>query len=244
MLYTRRAVNAFLFTKKVNVAFDKACISFTFDDVPRCTFDYAVPILDKYNCKATFYLCGSLCKDDDKKYFGPGQVASLLERGHEIGCHTFSHVKSGTASNKKFAGDLFQNKKYFEENFNSLNLDNFSYPNGSVGIWNKSLVNKMYSTARTTCLGINVNPIDLGFLLAYKLYSCKLNTSDIDSLLEGAKKTKGWLIFYTHDVCPNPSGNGCEPDLFEYAVKKSLQMETDVLNVRDVLRKMTALEPK
>jgi peptidoglycan/xylan/chitin deacetylase (PgdA/CDA1 family) len=237
MLRTRKAINACIFTKKVNAVFDKAAISFTFDDVPVSAFDYAVPILDKYNCKATFYLAGCLCKDDNKKCLGPQQVVSLLEKGHEIGCHTFSHLKSGTVSQKKFANDLWQNKQFFAKNFQSLNLENFSYPNGSVGLWSKPTVNKTYSSARTTCYGINVSPLDLGFLLAYKLYSCKLSPDDIDRLIDIARKSRGWLIFYTHDVCPKPSNNGCEPELFEYTLRKALE-NGEVLNIRDVLKKI------
>jgi peptidoglycan/xylan/chitin deacetylase (PgdA/CDA1 family) len=240
MLYTRKSLNSHIFTKKVRGDFDNAFVSFTFDDVPGCTFDYATPILDKYGVKATFYISGSLCKDKNTKYLSQEQITKLLEKGHEIGCHTYSHVKSGFTSPKAFAYDLRQNKQFFTQNFKSVALNNFSYPNGSVGIWNKPLVNRIYSSARTTCCGINVKPIDLGFLLAYKLYSGKLDLGDISKLINLAKSLNGWLIFYTHDVCPKPSKSGCEPELFEYAVRKASESGMEILNIKDVLARIGA----
>ncbi len=239
MLYVRKSLNSHIFTKKAGASLDNAFVSFTFDDVPECTFDYATPILDKYDVKATYYISGSLCEDKNAKCLGWEQIAKLLEKGHEIGCHTFGHLKAGCTSPEAFACDLQRNKQFFSQNFKSVDLDNFSYPNGSVGIWNKPLVNRLYSSARTTCCGINVQPVDLGFLLAYKLYSCKLNETDIDRLINQAKKLNGWLIFYTHDVCPNPSGNGCTPEFFEFTVKRAVESKVEILNIRNVLTKIS-----
>jgi peptidoglycan/xylan/chitin deacetylase (PgdA/CDA1 family) len=239
MLCTRKLLNLFAFTKKVRGAIDKAVISFTFDDVPGCTFENAVPILDRYGVKATFYVSGGLCTGNSEKYLNHGQIIKLAENGHEIGCHTYSHIKAGSVGPKVFADNLDRNKQYFAGNFPSVPVNNFSYPNGSVGLWNKPLVNRVYSSARTTCYGINVVPVDSGFLLAYKLYSCKLDMADIDRLINQTRKLKGWLIFYTHDVCPKPSTNGCTPELFEYAVQRGVESGVEILNVRDALTKIS-----
>lgn len=237
MLIARKTLNSFIFTKKTNTELDKAIVSFTFDDVPRCTFDYALPILDKHAVKATFYVAGNLVKDENAKCLTVEQISSLIEKGHEIGCHTYSHIKSGKASAKVYEQDLLKNKKYFADNF-KLALENFSYPNGSVGLWNKPLVNRTFASARTTCFGINVNPVDLGFLLAYKLYSSKMNQDDIDALINLAVKLKGWLIFYSHDVCPQPAGGGCKPELLEYAISRAVHSGAYVLNIKQALAKI------
>jgi polysaccharide deacetylase family protein (PEP-CTERM system associated) len=42
-------------------------------------------LLDRYETKATFFVVGELAEQN------PGLIQSIFERGHEIGCHTFSH---------------------------------------------------------------------------------------------------------------------------------------------------------
>ncbi|MGB0006044.1 MAG: polysaccharide deacetylase family protein [Candidatus Sulfotelmatobacter sp.] len=80
-----------------------ACISITFDDGLRCQFERAVPILDKYDLPATFFLVAntdpihtdghshpdwkkSNWSDTDIEFF-----TSMRERGHEIGAHSVHH---------------------------------------------------------------------------------------------------------------------------------------------------------
>jgi len=235
MLFTRRMINSFIFTKKINGKLERPIVSFTFDDVPKCTFDYAVPILNKFGCKGTFYVSGMLCQKENSQYLGRSEILNLYKDGHEIGCHTFSHIKAGFVSPEVFANDIEKNKQYFSKDF-SIVLENFSYPNGSVGIWNKPLVNHRFCSARTTCKGINNTPVDSAFLLAYKLYSNKLDLNDVSRLLAQTKKTNGWLIFYTHDVCPKPSKGGCEPEFLENAIRQAYETGAEILNIRDALK--------
>jgi polysaccharide deacetylase family protein (PEP-CTERM system associated) len=42
-------------------------------------------LLDKYQTQATFFIVGEVARSN------PGLVQSIFQRGHEIGCHTFSH---------------------------------------------------------------------------------------------------------------------------------------------------------
>ena len=58
----------------------------TFDDGPTMsnTFDI-LDILDEYNAKATFFVLGNRIKEYDDR------IVATVERGHEIGCHSYSH---------------------------------------------------------------------------------------------------------------------------------------------------------
>ena len=42
-------------------------------------------LLDRYQTKASFFIVGEVAEQN------PGLIQSIFERGHEIGCHTFSH---------------------------------------------------------------------------------------------------------------------------------------------------------
>ncbi|RLE88434.1 MAG: hypothetical protein DRJ49_05025 [Thermoprotei archaeon] len=65
----------------------RCALSLTFDDGLRSQLNVAVPLLDRYEFNATFYICPS--GDDWKNRFRSwSDVASI---GHEIGNHTLSH---------------------------------------------------------------------------------------------------------------------------------------------------------
>ncbi|MEU0168458.1 glycosyltransferase [Streptomyces iakyrus] len=62
-------------------------IALTFDDGPNPTWTPQVlAILEKYDVPATFFLVGSMVS----RY--PGVVRDMVDQGHEVGIHTFTHV--------------------------------------------------------------------------------------------------------------------------------------------------------
>src|SRR5574342_383701 len=62
-------------------------IALTFDDGPTENVDQLLPLLDQYKAKATFFLIGR----DIKKH--PEEAEKLVEAGHQIGNHTYSHER-------------------------------------------------------------------------------------------------------------------------------------------------------
>jgi peptidoglycan-N-acetylglucosamine deacetylase len=62
-------------------------IALTFDDGPTKNVDQILPLLNKYKAKATFFLIGN---DIEKQ---PEEAEKLIEAGHQIGNHTYSHKR-------------------------------------------------------------------------------------------------------------------------------------------------------
>lgn len=60
-------------------------IALTFDDGPTKNVDQILPLLQKYEAKATFFLIGN----DIEKH--PEEAKKLVDAGHQIGNHTYSH---------------------------------------------------------------------------------------------------------------------------------------------------------
>lgn len=80
-------------------------VSFTFDDVPESAFTQGAGILEKYGVFGTFYIAGGITGliEEDRTLISSQSCADLAQRGHEVGCHTFSHcairtMSSGTLS--------------------------------------------------------------------------------------------------------------------------------------------------
>ena len=60
-------------------------VALTFDDGPTKNVNQILPLLDKYNAKATFFLIG---KEIEKH---PEEAKKIVEAGHQVGNHTYSH---------------------------------------------------------------------------------------------------------------------------------------------------------
>lgn len=66
---------------------EEKVIAITFDDGPTKNVDQLLPLLDQYKAKATFFLIGQ----DIEKH--PEEAEKLVEAGHQIGNHTYSHKR-------------------------------------------------------------------------------------------------------------------------------------------------------
>lgn len=77
-------------------------VSITFDDGPNAEFTpKALDLLKKYQAKATFFLIGS------KAETHPNLVKKIIEEGHSIGNHSYSHSnRFGFFSSKKIVSEL------------------------------------------------------------------------------------------------------------------------------------------
>jgi len=76
-------------------------IALTFDDGPHPIYTKKIlDILSKYNVKATFFIIG-----ENAKNYG-NVISDIVEQGHDIGNHTFSHQKIKSKSATEIISEL------------------------------------------------------------------------------------------------------------------------------------------
>jgi peptidoglycan/xylan/chitin deacetylase (PgdA/CDA1 family) len=81
----------------------------TFDDGPdKKVTPFLVNLLEKFNIKATFFIVGSQAKKH------PELVKLIINNGHKIGNHSFSHLSGYSTKNNKYLQDIEQAKKYID----------------------------------------------------------------------------------------------------------------------------------
>jgi peptidoglycan/xylan/chitin deacetylase (PgdA/CDA1 family) len=81
----------------------------TFDDGPdKKVTPFLVNLLEKFNIKATFFIVGSQAKKH------PELVKLIINNGHKIGNHSFSHLSGYSTKNNKYLQDVEQAKKYID----------------------------------------------------------------------------------------------------------------------------------
>ena len=88
---------------------DQKKIWITFDDGPdEKVTPYLINVLEEFNIKATFFIIGNQAKKH------PELVKLIINSGHKIGNHSFSHLNGFSTDNNKYLEDVEQAKKYID----------------------------------------------------------------------------------------------------------------------------------
>ncbi len=210
-------------------------VSFTFDDVPASAFTNGAAILEKHGLRGTFYIAGGILGHDDTHWrvIEREHVRALHDRGHEIGCHTFSHVRVDTLDAATMDEECRRNRRALSEQCGGIAATNFCYPFGSASLPRK--LQQRFDTCRGIYEGINSGTIDLGMLRVIELYDRTLTRKKLRRVLRETRERNGWLIFYTHDVADEPSWIGCSPRLLAATIEAVQAEQLRCLTVRDAL---------
>jgi len=213
-------------------------VSFTFDRCPDSAFTNGASILEDHGIYGTFYISSGKCDTDDTYWhvITPEQLRALHEHGHEIGCHTFSHVNVETLSASGVDEECRMNHNLLRRLCGDMQLTNFCYPFGSVSLPRKLQIQRKFDTCRGTDEGINVGTIDLGLLKVVELSNRTLTQDKLQSVLRETCDHNGWLIFYGHDVADPPTFMGCSPALLRSTVETVQSMGITCVSVRVALK--------
>ena len=88
---------------------DQKKIWITFDDGPNeKVTPYLIDVLAKFNIKATFVIIGNQAKKH------PELVNLIINNGHKIGNHSFSHLSGYSTKNNKYLQDVELAKKHID----------------------------------------------------------------------------------------------------------------------------------
>jgi peptidoglycan/xylan/chitin deacetylase (PgdA/CDA1 family) len=68
-------------------------VSFTFDDFPVSALSNGGRILEDFGARGTYYFSYGLMGREEPtgKMFSAEDLAAVIDRGHELGCHTYDH---------------------------------------------------------------------------------------------------------------------------------------------------------
>ncbi len=188
-------------------------VSFTFDDFPDSAAAVGVPILERHDAKATFYVSGSEVGKESEHWQGVAadRIVELHRLGHEIACHTFSHMRATDLDATRLATEIEENRRYLLGLDPSMRIENFAYPYGLGSVWRKSQLAKTFRSSRGIIPGINTGVVDLQYLRSTPLINHHIDKERIDRAFDALVEANGWLIFYGHDVAGEPSPYGCSP---------------------------------
>lgn len=216
----------------------RGLISFTFDDFPRSALSVGGTVLERHELRGTYYAALSLIGGEDHGHalMTEEDLAALHDRGHELACHTYSHVNCRSLDRSRLEREFDENSRQAVRFGTNDGFVSFSYPFGEVSLAAKSLASDRFATARGILPGINQGTVDLAALLGNSLYGGMENVERALQLIEENERRRGWLVFYTHDVAEAPSRYGCTPEHFAAVVEAAADSACDVLTMERAYR--------
>jgi peptidoglycan/xylan/chitin deacetylase (PgdA/CDA1 family) len=219
-------------------------VSFSFDDFPRSAAKLGAQILRDFGVKGTYFVAGGRAglRLDGLDQFVDEDLVDVAANGHEIGCHTFGHLRLPGASPAAIKDDLLRNAEFVDRVLGGYTMSSFAYPYGDVSVPTKLLMGRLFPTCRGIWFGANKHRIDRRQLRAVSLER-SFDTARISAVLDDAQASGGWVIFFTHDISDNPSPYGCEPIRFSRVLNDVVSRGIEILTIRDAAARVGYSRP-
>jgi peptidoglycan/xylan/chitin deacetylase (PgdA/CDA1 family) len=197
-------------------------VSFAFDDIPASAAETGAAILGERGLRGTFFVAAALAGTD--AVTGPmasaDDVRRLAMAGHEIGCHTYTHLDCGQAAACDAVEDVARNAETLAA-WGVGRPTTFAYPFGDVAPAPKRALAPRFALLRALHPGLVAAGSDLN-----QAPSVGVEGPDGEALamawIERAARRRAWLILCTHDVAEAPSPYGCTPAALERLVEAAL----------------------
>jgi peptidoglycan/xylan/chitin deacetylase (PgdA/CDA1 family) len=214
-------------------------VSFSFDDFPRSAAREGASVLREFGVTGTYFVAGARAGRhlDDVDQFTTDDLIAVAEAGHEIGCHTFGHIRLPSASLSEITDDLLRNQEFVQQILGDYMMCSFAYPDGDVSIPTKALLGRRFPICRGIWSGVNQGRIDFMQLKAVGLER-SFDQAHVERILDDAKETNGWVIFFTHDVSDNPSPYGCLPRQLADVVQAVIERGIEILPIKNAAGKI------
>ncbi|KAF0127887.1 MAG: hypothetical protein FD152_2467 [Xanthobacteraceae bacterium] len=226
--------------RSARIALDKPVVSVSFDDFPLSAYVHGARILEDRGVRGTYYVATGLFGITTPHWIvaGEAETIDLHRRGHEIGLHSHAHRPATTMRPAAFAADLAANRARLRRLLPDLGRETYAYPYGLCGLMQKRHLATTVRASRSVQAGINAGRMDLDFINAVEISERGIDSARLDRLLDQVEATRGWLVFFTHDVSDTPSAYGTSIAMLERVVDRTQARGIDILPVRAALERI------
>ncbi|MCQ2373296.1 MAG: polysaccharide deacetylase family protein [Phascolarctobacterium sp.] len=104
-------------------------VALSFDDGYKNNLTVALPILQKYNAKGSFFVVNRLMGKSD--YMDESDIKKLIAAGMELGSHTYSHNPLADIEEKYLVWETDTSRYWLKKKFDGYIVRTLAYPNGS-----------------------------------------------------------------------------------------------------------------
>jgi peptidoglycan/xylan/chitin deacetylase (PgdA/CDA1 family) len=234
-IYQILAKNGFVITDDYSLreyvpsGFSRALVSVTLDDGWASQYQNALPILNKYGLKATYYIIsGSM--GEQPYYMSADQVKNLYLQGMEIGSHTITHPDLTKVTQSQLVNEMSQSQTTMQNVIGAPVL-NFAYPYGAYNSATVSVGKQYYNSQRSVDQGLNTkDSLDFSKLKIYEV-DYDVSQTQVQSWIDSAIAENAWLILVYHEVGSNYGGGKYHVDSSTFDSQMSYLKNTGVATV-------------
>lgn len=233
----RRRIARLRHRKPAQVRLTRPMLTISFDDAPHSAATMGAAILEARGLRGTYFVATGLAEQDSRfgAYASNADTMRLLAAGHEIACHTYSHLDCGKADTPTILADVDRNAAALQAL--GVTPTTFAYPYGDVSPWAKAVIGGRFGLLRALHHGVIETGTDLNQAPAVGIEGPDGEVIARRWLHTAAAKT-AWLILYTHDVVDAPSPFGCTPWALERLVDEALSMGFDIVTAAEGARRV------
>jgi peptidoglycan/xylan/chitin deacetylase (PgdA/CDA1 family) len=216
-------------------------VSITFDDGWQSAYADAVPILNRYGFKATFYI--NPASIETPQFMTADQLEALFTGGQEIASHGYTHDDMVSLDDGRLDYQLHEGRDYLRRA--GFAVSDFAPPYGNSDAEVQWYARQYFKSLRTTEIGVNTrqnfNPYGLKVLYV----DSTTKTAAVSAMLDDAKRNNGWLILVYHQVGSTPPASSLKvehttiaTDMFAGQVDLIKKDDVTVLPVAEALREV------
>lgn len=158
-------------------------VAFSFDDGYTNNLTVAVPLMQKYGAKGSFFVVNS--KIGKEYYMDEPQIKQLIAAGMELGSHTYSHNPLADIEEKYLVWETDTSRYWLKKKFDGYIVRTLAYPNGS---YNNRVIAaaKKYGFYRALTGHIGLNTAETYKKAPMEMY--RVTVADDGKGLEGFKE--------------------------------------------------------
>ena len=244
-LKVRRTLSMKLARRVIPMHNEVPLISFTFDDFPHSAWSEGGAILEDYGIRGTFFMSFGFMGSTGAtgEMFSLADICQIMERKHELGCHTYDHCNAWDTTGSEFETSVIHNREALKGFFPLNSFRSLAYPISCPRPEIKRRMFNYFECCRAGGQTFNVRSLDLGFVKACFLEKTQNNLDLVTRLIEANNQGNGWLIFATHDISQTPSDFGCTPTFFKRVIRHAAESGATILPVCEALDSIRANEP-
>ena len=166
-------------------------IALSFDDGYKDNHSNALPIMQKYDAKGSFFVINK--EMGDKEHMNEAEIKELIAAGMELGSHTYSHGPLAKIDTKYLVWELDTSRYWLKKKFDGYIVRTLAYPNGS---YNKTVIEaaKKYGFYRALTGHIGINTAATYKAAPMEMY--RVTVADDGNGLEGFKKRLEQAYFF------------------------------------------------
>lgn len=178
--------------------FNRGLVSVTFDDGWLSTYQNALPIMNQYGLKGTWYIIPDY-NGVNPNAMTTAQVMDVKNQGQELASHTMDHVDLTQLSPADLQFQVQQSQQVMQATY-GVPINGFASPFGLYNDATIASIKQYYNYNRTVDVGYNSKDNFSTYYIKVQNVTSDTSTATVQEWIDQAKATNTWLVLVYHDI--------------------------------------------